>query len=379
MAMRAATRSVALLLAAAIAPAVYGDKNGDKKKKGEVEIITQTLELLPDPPAAIKAEVGRMVFHTSPLTNKGLLSQQVREGIKAIWRVNRGATVVKLRALVAGTGDMRRVQAIVSEMFSEKHQPLPVLSVVQVGALPMEASQVLIEATSLTKKPVNPDGLAFISGKGALAPLKEHGQVLPLAEKSIADLNTALTGVGLTGADVLRVTCFQSSLEDISKVQSAVAQAFPAAVVSYAQTQRSPSEHVVECEAVARLKTAAGANWKVLNPPGLTASPNFSQLALAGPGPVVLSGGQLAFRTQDSDVRLCFDRMKKQLEENGASMKSVFWSSIYPLSRTVTDKVRAIRFEYYDKANPPASTVMNFEGLPSLDASFSLEVIAGLK
>src|SRR6187549_2141795 len=112
MAMRAATRSVALLLAAAIAPAVYGDKNGDKKKKGEVEIITQTLELLPDPPAAIKAEVGRMVFHTSPLTNKGLLSQQVREGIKAIWRVNRGATVVKLRALVAGTGDMRRVQAI---------------------------------------------------------------------------------------------------------------------------------------------------------------------------------------------------------------------------------------------------------------------------
>ena len=116
-----------------------------------------------------------------------------------------------------------------------------------------------------------------------------------------------------------------------------------------------------------------------MNPPGLAASPNFSQLALAGPGQVVLTGGQLAFRTQDSDVRLCFDRLKKQLEEGGASIGNVFWSSIYPLSRTVTDKVRSIRFEYYDKANPPASTVLNFEGLPSLDASFSLEVIAGIR
>ena len=371
-------RLLALMLAIAIAPALCGAK---KKKKSEEE-ITQTLEAPPDPPSIIKAEVGRMVFHTSPLTNKGLLSQQVREAIKAIWRLNQGATVVKLRALVAGTGDLRRVQSIVSEMFSEKKLPLPVLSVIQVGALPMDAAQVVIEAISLVRKAVNPQGLAFISGKGATAPLNpEHASapVMPLAEKSIADLKAVLAGVGLGGADVLRVTCFQSSLDDIVQVQGAVAREFPSAAASFAQTQRSPVSHVVECEAVARLKTPAGANWKVVNPPGLAASPNFSQVALAGPGAVALSGGQLAFRTQDSDVRLCFDRMKKQLEENGASMGNVFWSSIYPLSRTVTDRVRAIRFEYYDKANPPASTVLNFEGLPSLDASFSLEVIAGLK
>lgn len=352
-----------------------------KKKKKEEE-ITQTLEVLPDPPATIKAEVGRMVFHASPLSSKGLLSQQVRDGIKAIWRVNSGGTVVKLRALVAGTGDMRRVQAIVSEMFSEKRQPLPVLSVVQVGALPMDGAQVVLEATSLARKTVNPHGLAFISGKGASAPLnadKPNAPVLPLAEKSVADLQTALTGVGITGADVLRVTCFQSSLEDVAQVQAAVARQFPGAPAVFAQTERAPSSHVVECEAVARLKAAAGAGWKVINPPGLPASPAFSQLAVAGPGQVVLTGGQLAFRAQDSDVRLCFDRMKKNLEESGSSIRNVFWSSIYPLSRTAAAKVRAIRFEYYDKANPPASTVMNFEGLPSLDASFSLEVIAGLQ
>ena len=39
-------------------------------------------------------------------------------------------------------------------------------------------------------------------------------------------------------------------------------------------------------------------------------------------------------------------------------------------------KVRAIRFEFYDKSKPPASTLLLFEGLPSLDASFGVDVVA---
>ena len=44
---------------------------------------------------------------------------------------------------------------------------------------------------------------------------------------------------------------------------------------------------------------------------------------------------------------------------------------IFPL-----DKIRAIRFEFLDKTKPPASTMLLFEGLPAMDASFALEVIA---
>jgi len=352
-----------------------------KKKKEKKEEVTQTLEVPPDPPPAVKAEVSRMVFHTSPLTNKGLLSQQVRDAVKALWRSNQGAQIVKIRAFVAGTGDLRRVQSIVSEMFSEKRLNLPVLSVVQVGQLPMEAAQVVLEATSIAKKPVNPHGLTFISGKGATAPLDpSHSKMLvqPLAEKSVADLKTALSGAAVASSDVLRVTCLQSSLDDYSQVHLLVAREFPKAALTFAQTQRAPESHVVECEAVARLKSPVAGKWKVLNPPGLRASTQFSQLALAGPGPVVLTGSQMAFRTQDSDVRLAFDRMNSSLQQNGTSLKNVFWSAIYPLTRAVTDKVRSIRFEYYDKENPPASTLLLFEGLPSVDASFALEVIAGV-
>ena len=69
-------------------------------------------------------------------------------------------------------------------------------------------------------------------------------------------------------------------------------------------------------------------------------------------------------------------RLAKSLEPAGAKLTGVAMSSIYPLSSMITEKVRAIRFEFYDKTRPPASTMLTFEGLPSLDATFGVEVVA---
>ena len=66
---------------------------------------------------------------------KGLLSQQTRDALKAILKANGGAPVVHIRAFVAGSGDLRRVAQIVSDVFGDKKMPLPSVSVVQVGGL----------------------------------------------------------------------------------------------------------------------------------------------------------------------------------------------------------------------------------------------------
>src|SRR5437660_8367050 len=179
-------------------------------KKKKPEEITQTLALPQDPPATVTAETSRLVFHVSPLSAKGLLSQQLRDALKALLKSSGGASIVKLRALVAGSGDLRRVPAIVSETFTEKHLPLPVVSVIQVGALPMEGAQVVIESIAVAKKEMNPLGLVFVAGQpgSSDAPMLK---VAPLAERSIAGLKTALRGGAGSGpADVLRVTCFCS-------------------------------------------------------------------------------------------------------------------------------------------------------------------------
>src|SRR6266566_1376303 len=60
-------------------------------KKKKPEEITQTLALPPDPPATVAADTSRLVFHVSPLSGKGLLSQQVRDALKALLRSSGGA------------------------------------------------------------------------------------------------------------------------------------------------------------------------------------------------------------------------------------------------------------------------------------------------
>ena len=38
--------------------------------------------------------------------------------------------------------------------------------------------------------------------------------------------------------------------------------------------------------------------------------------------------------------------------------------------------VRKVRFEFYDRARPPASTLLLFDGLPVSGAPFAVDVIA---
>lgn len=321
-----------LFLAVAIAIAAPLESAAQRRrKKQEKEEITQTLEVLKDPPAAVIGDVQRLVFHVAPLSTKGLLSQQTRDGIKALSRLARGATLVKLRAFVAGTGDMRRVQAIVSEVFTERRIPIPALSVVQVGGLPMEGVQVVMESIAAAKKEVNPNGLAFISGQAATAkdPL---APIAPLVEKSLADLKTAVAAARSDPADVLRVTCFLSSLEGAINLRVQMATAFPKAALNLMQVQRGPFSAIAECEAVARLRERPAEPLVLLNPDGLPKSQNYSQIALLAPGKVALSGTQLAFRYQDSDIRLAFDRLSKALEGVKASIANTAMSSIYSLT-----------------------------------------------
>ncbi len=334
-------------------------------KKKKPEDITQTLELPKDPPATVTAETSRLVFHVSPLSAKGLLSQQVRDALKALLKSTGGTTIVKLRAFVAGSGDLRRVPAIVSEIFTEKHLPLPAVSIVQVGALPLVGAQVVIESTAMSKKEVNPLGLVFISGQGGKAP-----------EKAISDLKTALHGAGSDVPDMLRITCFVGALEDGAEALRGIAPDYPGAALDIVQLQRTPYRGMVECEAVARLRHKIAGPVEFSNPPGLAASPNFSQLALVSAPKLALTGTVLSYGYEDSDARLAFQRLAKDLELGGSSTKDVVVTHMYPLSQSLLEQVRKIRFEFLDKTHPPAATLLPFDGLPAMEAGFAIDVIA---
>ena len=344
-----------------------------KKKKKEEE--TQILQVPKDPPSAVLGDTKRLVFHVTPLSAKGLLSQQVKDGLKALFRQTGSSTVVKVRAFVAGSGDMRRVRDLVSASFSDHRLPLPALSVIQVGALPLDGAQVVFESISIAKKDVNGYGLVFISGQGASSNTPRD-PVLPLAEKALADVKTAVKASGSDAFDVSRVTCFLSSLDGGQQVRQKFFAEFPQAAFNYVQIQRAPVRAVAECEAVAKLRQKTGANLQLLNPEGMTKSPNYSQVAMASSARVVLTGTQTSFGFQDSDAKLAFQRLDKVLEGFGTSLKQGAMVHFYPLSQSLAEQIRKVRVDFYDMKRPPAATMLTFEGLPSMDAGFAVDAVA---
>ena len=336
----------------------------DKKKKKD-EDVTQTLPSPAELPSAVIADTDRLFYQVTPLSSKGLLSQQTRDALRTLVRQNRGGTVVKLRAFVAGSGDLRRIGELVGETFTERRQPLPALSVVQVGALPLEGAQVVIESTALDKRSVNPDGVAFLSGQATAS-----------VTQSLDRLKIALRAGGMEPADVLRATCFLSSLDEHRDAGSLMSAAFPSAAINYVQMQREPVTPASECEAVARLRGHSGEPVRFLNPAEFDKSPNYSQMALVTSPKLVISGTQLAFGSQENDIKLAFERLQRALAQMKTGFDRVVMSHVYVTSPAITPRVRSVRAAFYNSANPPASTLLPFEALPSLDAAFGVDVIA---
>ena len=322
-----------------------------RKSKKDIEPKPQVLEVLPELPDAISGDSARLIFQLSPLSAKGLLSQQIRDALKALDQLRHGATIIKLRAFVAGSGDLRRVKDIVAEEFTERHLPLPVVTTVQVGALPMTGAQVVIESIALDRRPANPSGIVLFSAVPALD-----------TTAALREFSASVDSSRLKPANILKITCFLSDLNGSARTD--VIAAFPAASVNLVQMQRLGIEPQAACEGVGRLES----------PP---ASVSFSKRsAILNSPKMVFTGAQMVFRDQPADVRLAFQRLARTMQTLGVGYKNVVWTGAYALSLANAKQLADLQWEFLDRDKPPAGTSLLFEGLPSGDATAALELIA---
>jgi enamine deaminase RidA (YjgF/YER057c/UK114 family) len=324
------------MLALCFAATLFG---GGKKKNPDD--ITQTLALPKDPPAVATGETRHLLFTVSPLSGKGLLTQQTRDALKAILKENGGAPVVHIRAFVAGSGDVRRVPQIVSEVFTDKKLPLPSVSVIRAGGLPVDNAQVVLEAVSAAKKQTNSGGVQFVAGEG-MTDKDPAASSKPLLEKALDQLSSKANK-----AAALEVTCYVSELARPAELTALISGRFPGATVDLVQTQRLPWQAFAGCEAVTRGGSAVTAK-------------------------LAFTGTRVAFGSQEKDAALAFQRLDKDLAEAGAVPADIVLTNIYPLSGQVANLVRQVR-----PASPAMSGVL-FEGLASIDAGFAVDAVAAV-
>jgi len=191
--------------------------------------------------------------------------------------------------------------------------------------------------------------------------------VEPLAAQSLDRLRGELKKAGSEPSDMLRVTCFLSSLENLAATRKLVEAEYPRAALNYVQTQRSPARALAACEAVAKLNANTGKRVQFQPEGGDPAA------ALVAAPRVVLTGTQVSYGYQEANSRLAFGRMQKALEASGVSGQDVAFAHFYSLAEPLTAQVRKLRPEYFAGS---AGTLLLFEGLPGMDAGFAIDVVA---
>jgi len=337
--------TLSLLLCAASLPAQKKKKNKNEEPKTEV------LPLPPELPMALAADTIGLDFHVSPLLTNGGLSVQIRESLNDLIRETRGETIIKLRAFVAGAGDARRVQAQVSQIFSERKLPLPVLSIIQVGALGEERAGIVIEAVVSTRHTLNPNGLAFLAG--------EHSSSYTGALERLSESPGAAS---VAPANVLSCTCFTAQIEGYSSLRSAIQAAFPKAAINVVQPLRNPVTDSTSCEAIGQPAAPPAGGPLVWMKSARATLVNSPQL--------VFTGLQLTFGSFLDDAHEAFSRLQRAASTVQAGVEAPVEVNAFSLDSYAGSALRK-------STTIPESTfhMQTIEGLPAVDASAGIEAI----
>ena len=354
------------LFAAAVSSAQNSKKDEDQ---------LQTPAPLKELPLAVSGATRRLVFHVVPMSAKGLLTQQVRDALKTLAQETGKDAVLHIRAFVAGAGDVRRVRDLVSETFTSRKQPLPALSLIEAGGLSLPGAQVMLEAVSEARRDVNPWGLVFLSAQAATAD-DPSSPAAPLVAKSLARLGDVARAAGVAENDVVRVTCYMSSLDDLAAAGAQLRAVFPAAAADYVRPRRVPTEASAACEAVARLNQPSGGGMRLIDGAGPSGQSGESAAALLDSPWAVLTGTQESFGYEEKDARLALQRLSAALEQAGAAPGSVAYARYYALSSGIAAQLRKVRPGFLGAAHPPAGWLLLWEGAGSMDAGFAVDAVA---
>ena len=321
-----------------------------QKKKYE-EPKSQVLPLPRELPMALAADTAGLDFHVSPLLKTGGLAAQIRQSLNDLLRDTHGETIIKLRAFVAGAGDARRVQAETTGIFTEHKLPLPVLTIIQVGALGFEPAKVVIEAVVATHRQENPGGLAFVAG--------QIGRSLP---EALTKLQTSATAAAVSPGDVLSTTCFTSRLENYESMRAGIQNVFPKALINVVQALRDPLSDVSMCQAVGRLPASGPAQSQIT-------WLNAARVTLVRSPQLIFTGMQLTFGNFLDDAHEAFLRLQR------------IASSIQPVQAPVQVNAFSLSASAGSAVSKTTSypqstfTVQTVEGLPAIDASAGIEAI----
>jgi enamine deaminase RidA (YjgF/YER057c/UK114 family) len=317
-------------------------------------------------PDAAVGTTKSLTFHVAVRSTESSVEGQARAALDDLLRRDRGARIVRLRVFAVGSERLVMAQRVIGETLAARHIPLPALSLLGVQSLPGPGQLIEMESIGVGTRAINPHGLAFLAGLAS-----------PTGEKTAAGLARVARAAGVSPTNVVRVSCFYESAEQLDGARKAVADTFPGAEAAFVQSYGSAATPAVECEAVARLADTVGAT-RYFNLPGTTPSPNFSRAALVSASQLAFTGTVVALGDSASDMHVLLDRVQTSLTPLGGTLHDVAMAGNYWLTGAARDALRPARNEAYG-STVPAATGVFMTSLAPVNGTVALELTVPLR
>jgi reactive intermediate/imine deaminase len=131
---------------------------------------------------------------------------------------------------------------------------------------------------------------------------------------------------------------------------------------------------------------AADSRLRRVRPPASPQAPRYSHAVVVEEGgPLIFVSGQVAYDAQRrlvgkgdlrAQTRQVFENLKAVLEDAGSDLAHVVRLNTYLTDMSQLEAHRAVRNEYLDAGNPPASTLVGVTRLVDPDLLLEVEAVA---
>lgn len=220
--------------------------------------------------------------------------------------------------------------------------------------------------------------VVYISGQA------ERGEDLAdSTRKTMESLHTTLEHLGLNKSHAVEVKAFLTPMSDVDSVRRTIASLYDDGLAPPLSCVEWSSSLPIEIEMVAHLPggdaDAQGpAVVKYVTPPGMTASPVFSRVAVVERGRLVFTSGLYPSKTEDFEAQITslFDRLRNVLKWAGTDLRHLAKGTYYVSDDKISRGFSQIRQQVYDPQRPPAASKATVTSIGQPESTITLDMIA---
>jgi enamine deaminase RidA (YjgF/YER057c/UK114 family) len=208
------------------------------------------------------------------------------------------------------------------------------------------------------------------------------GKLSDAVTGTMESLGATLKHLGLGREHVVQCKAFMTPISDVALVAEKIGAFFDGQTVPPLVFVEWSSSLPVEIELIAAMPGPLAADIidtvRYVTPPGVTASPVYSRVAVTRSEKTIYVSGLYGRKSSDSDgqVHELFSQLKGALDKTGSDLNHLVKATYYVANDEVSDRLGKIRPEYYDPKRPPAASKALVRGVGIPGKTITMDMIA---